>query len=479
MIFCTAPQGVKMLIGGRGLGKSTIIAKIMDSLIREMPRSNNVIVGPTFRSMLENTLPGTLAGLELFGYVRNIHYVVNEKPPKGFLLPYEAPVDFKHYITFWNGTGFGLVSQDKNAGGGRGKNVDAVIADEAALLDIDQLENNVLLTNRGNMHRFGHSSMHHSVTFVTTHARTMSGRWIYDYEKLASENPKEYLFLEASSFHNAANLGKEYFKKSLDILGKHTYDIEIKNLRPRKVTNNFYPTLSAKKHYYTDYSQDYYNQLGYDIKQWKVDCRGDNDLNLTEELIISFDWGVFNSMVVMQVQGNSIRVLKEFFVEHPKIANHLVDDFLDYYEHHENKHIQLYYDRNANNRRPNSPQTLREEIQERIEQAGWTVENKVEGLDPAHADKYEVISIVLNEEDSRTYQVRINKHNCPNLIISMENAPTKESDQGVKKDKKSERNQSIQPQHATHLSDAFDIPIYNINKPLLGKVQGFVPVITT
>lgn len=476
LLFIMAPQPVKMLVAGRGLGKSTILAWVIKEIVETMPRSNNVIVGPTFKSMAENTLPSTLKGLELIGLYRDIHYIIGKEPPKGWPKPYEAPLDWKHYFTFYNGTGFGLISQDKNAGGGRGKNVDSVLADECLLLDKEQLDNDVILTNRGNEDRFGDSRWHHSVTLVSTHARTQEGGWIYEIEKLAKKHPEKYFYLEGSSFHNAANLGKQFFKNAKAILGTEGYNIEVKNIRPKRVENGFYPSLE-KKHYYTNYNTEYYS--GIDINNiGKITCEGDADLSPSDELIVSIDWGVFNSMCVMQQKGKTIYVIKEFYVLHPQILDDLIDDFIGYYEPHQEKHIEFYYDRNGNNRRPDSKKTFAEETQQRFENAGWTVSKKVKGLDASHNDKYEVLGKVLREDDNRLYRVRINKHNCPNLVIALENAKAKQTDAGVGKDKTSERRKSIPPQHATHLTDAFDIPIYKMNKPLLGRASTHVPVAT-
>jgi len=55
--------------------------------------------------------------------------------------------------------------------------------------------------------------------------------------------------------------------------------------------------------------------------------------------------------------------------------------------------------------------------------------------------------------------VRINENQCPNLIISMENAPLT-SDDAFKKDKSSERSSTIPQEHATHFSDTLDYCLF-------------------
>ena len=51
-------------------------------------------------------------------------------------------------------------------------------------------------------------------------------------------------------------------------------------------------------------------------------------------------------------------------------------------------------------------------------------------------------------------------HNAYDLTVSLENAPAKEGNKGIQKDKSSERSKTIPQEHATHLSDAFDLAIY-------------------
>ena len=74
MAITLAPQMKKYFMGGRGIGKSTIIGRQIMEIATSMPRAHCTIVGETFRQMLTDTLPSTIAGLELFGLYKDVHY---------------------------------------------------------------------------------------------------------------------------------------------------------------------------------------------------------------------------------------------------------------------------------------------------------------------------------------------------------------------------------------------------------------------
>lgn len=88
---------------------------------------------------------------------------------------------------------------------------------------------------------------------------------------------------------------------------------------------------------------------------------------------------------------------------------------------------------------------------------------KSKGAAPTHLEKYQVLNTILREESPNIPVIRINEYNCPNTIISLENAAVKDGGtSGLHKDKSSERSAVIKQQHATHLSDTVDIPLYDL-----------------
>ena len=80
------------------------------------------------------------------------------------------------------------------------------------------------------------------------------------------------------------------------------------------------------------------------------------------------------------------------------------------------------------------------------------------GAAATHFDKYLLVNAMLKGHASLPV-IQINEGNNLDLIVSLERAEAKEGTTGVEKNKSSERNASILQETATHLSDAFDIPL--------------------
>ena len=202
-------------------------------------------------------------------------------------------------------------------------------------------------------------------------------------------------------------------------------------------------------------------------KRQKFDCRQDADVVKDKPLIISIDWGVFLSMTVSQKLKAKHRQLKSFWVEQPKIVNDLIDDFCDYYENFPNKIIHLYYGHDGNKRVHNSTDTYGEEVVKLLKDRGWKVIDKSKGKPAApHNAKYLLINLMLKGYKNFPV-IEINEPNNRDLIVSIERAEAKDGRNGIEKVKKDEKNQSLKQQHTTHLSDAFDIPLWELYKHLL------------
>lgn len=476
LILALAPQREKYLEGGRGLGKSTAIAYEISEVIRSMPRSNNFIVGSTYQQILTRTLPSTIAGLERLGLRKDVHYFVGKRAPRklGWEEPYQPPLNYERSIHFYTGAVYSLFSQDR-PGSGRGQNTDSGVGDEMQLLEEEKLQVDVLATMRGSDPRLKSSTKFMNTLFVGTTPLTQVGKWIYKKEIEASMHPDKVLFLRASSYENFDVLGQSWFELMKRTMPDYLYAAEIENIRPSKIEDGFYPLL-GEQHYYTNFDYDYYDSLNHEVRVSSVNSLGDRDCNRYQALEISVDWGAsINCMVVCQQQGNELRFLKEFYVKSPKILDHLfVDEFLPYYQHHQEKVIHFWYDRNGNSKVANSDMTFFEQAQKLLETAGWEVIPMSRGLDPFHQDKYMLWNILLKEADDHLPVVRFNKANCPSTIISMQNAPAKDV-KGIQKDKSSERRKDFPQEEATHLSDAADIIVYGKFSHLLDGRTSFIP----
>jgi hypothetical protein len=140
-----------------------------------------------------------------------------------------------------------------------------------------------------------------------------------------------------------------------------------------------------------------------------------------------------------------------------------IEQFIPYYYPHLEKVIYLYGGHDGNNRLPNSSKTLFQQVEDLLREHGWSVHLMTRGAAATHYDKYLLINAMLKGH-GKLPVIRINEHNNQDLIVSLERAEARESinGNGVEKNKSSERNQSILQQHATHMSDAFDIPLLSM-----------------
>lgn len=469
-----APQKNIYLEWGRGAGKTTIFGKRMRDLVLDMPRASFAMVGATYTQLLSRTLPSAIEGLEMFGFYQDIDYVVGRCGKRhGFEMPFQPPQQWNNVIHFPNGGIFQLVSLD-NPNSGRGLNSYAELGDEALMLDPEKLYNNVKTTNRAQKTEFKKSRLLGSEFYVSSTPVTRKGQWFTDMEKVAKNKPKEYFFLSASAKSNRY-LRSDWFAKMKDQApSQMMYEAEILNIRPKGVKDGFYANLNPKVHYYSDYNTGYLE--GVDIsKSYNASILQDNDVDFDAPLILSFDFGVFNCFVVSQLQDYEYKVLKSDYVKSPKLLDDLlIEKFLPYYRMHKYKKVYLYGGHDGHNRLPNSSKTLFQQIETILKAHGWSVHIQAKNVAPTHAEKYLLINNILKGTDSKLPNIRINEHNNPDLIIALERAEAKEGTKGIEKNKSSERNTSLPQEHATHLTDAFDMPLYAMfNDKFTGKGSGF------
>lgn len=448
----------------RGTGKSTVIGWFIKEAVKQMPRSTGVIVGETFIQIKARTLPSTKEGMEMWGLYEGIDYVVGRcGKDLGFEMPFQSPDSWSNVIHFSNGAIAVMVSLD-NPNSGRGLNSYWIIGDEAALLTYERLYNNVMTTNRAKKSIFSKASMAHAQIYVSSVAMTAKGDWFTAREKLAKEEPLKYAFIKANSFVNAHNLKDGWIQDmQKEALSQTLFNAEILNIRPKGVQDGFYGQLNPNKHYYEyKYNNDL---LGGLTEGYKASCKYDADLLRGVPLQMNLDFGgKINCITVSQYIKtlNTVNFINEFFRKHPDILDDVVQDFIDYYEPHKAScdMIHIYRDKSGNKKEANSKTTLVEDVINKLRAAGWKVIDKTPNTNnPGHLAKYKLINYILAENDIRLPLIRINSNNCPNLIISMENAPLK-GDDAFEKDKSSERSKVTLQEHATHFSDTFDYCLY-------------------
>ncbi len=468
LISSMAPQKQKFLEWGRGAGKTTYLGFDALQLVKQMPRASFAMVGSTYSQILSKFMPAIKEGLELFGIHENVDYVVGSSAGKrmGFQLPFQSPDTFNNIWHWSNGCIFQFVSLD-HKDSGRGLNAFAIRGDEAALLDNEKLAVNVRVTNRAKKEIFRKAPLLNSEVFTSSTPLTKKGKWFIDMEEEARKDPDGILFLKATAKVNMQNLRPDYFESMRKVFTNDMqYDAEMLNIRPKEITDGFYAQLTAD-HYYTDYDNGFLEGLPLkDLDGRSFNCKQDLDLQKGKPLIMSVDWGAnINAMTISQQDEGVYKVLKEFFVKSPKILDHLfLEEFLPYYAPHNCKEVYFYYDRTGNNRTANSKMTFADQARDILMKNGWTVYNMTTGVNPSYMDKFRLINVAMREDGKMKGlpKIRINQANCPNLIISMEHAEVYDRGKGLEKDKRSERRKGVDQEHATHLSDTFDYPFFEL-----------------
>lgn len=456
----------------RGTGKSTVLGYFGKEGVKQMPRATGIVVGESFIQIKSRTLPSTKEGLEMFGLYEDIDYTVGKcGKDLGFEMPFQAPSDWRNVIHFRNGHILALVSMD-NPDSGRGLNAYYTIGDEAALLTYEKLYTSVTATNRAKKEEFSGKSMEYAQIYVSSVPLTKKGEWFIEREKLMIDeiragvpmHKRKYAHIRADAYVNAHNLKPTYIEDMRkEALSQTLFEAEILNIRPRGVLEGFYGQLKPKHYYSHKYD---INLIGIDLNErFTPSCKYDKDLIRGIPLQMNLDFGgKINCMTISQYLKsiNTVNFIKEFFRKHPDILDDVVQDFIDYYEPHKAScnEIHIYRDKSGNKKEANSKTTLAEDVINKLRSAGWKVIDKTpQSNNPGHLAKYKLINYILAEKDPRLPIVRINADNCPNLIISMENAPLK-GDDAFEKDKSSERSKVTLQEHATHFSDTLDYNLF-------------------
>ena len=460
LVIKQAPQPHKMFIGGRGVGKTTIIADEVLKYMGNMPRGKVSLNGLTYFHIRTKSLPPIIDHWERRGIYRNIHYFVGRKAPSTFRWnePYQPPLDYANCIHFFNGFVLEFNSFDRPEMA-RSGSYDGLIFDECTKLKKYAIDSDVMPANRGNIDRFGHLPYHHGTLFLGSMPLNSDGDWVFEYEKLMKKFPHRYLYLEASAYENRKILGEDYFRDLKRTMPRVIFDLEVANKRRSQNTSKFYPILSLDVHGYQGcYDYNFYDLINQDpSKEPLQDSRGDADCYKSEPLYLSFDFGsTQNCLIVAQwhMDCREMPIIKNFYVENETLKT-LVRMFIKYYEHHPTKFIYLYG--GSDGRRKNdaaSRQTYFDDVIEMLAKEGWEVELKAELFEISHMDKFAFWHKFLSGEYMSVPRFRINNINAYQTFFSMENAPILPDE--IRKDKRSERNTNEPRWKATDLSDAVD-----------------------
>jgi hypothetical protein len=459
----------KTLIAGRGFSKSFTNGLEVADKVERFPGSCGLFNSPTYTMIYTKTLiPMKAAWQQHLSYHEGIHYVVGKAPPKHWGKPWHKPHKYENVVTFWNGTTviFGSFDRPQLISGG---SYDWVITDEAYMINKEDYDNYVIPSVRPTHPSFRDKPKHLQHSFTSSMPYNNQGDWLLDYLPKSKQNPENYSFIgwapnvqiqKGSTWMNHEVLGKKAIAQMELEMAPHRAKVMIRNERLKGFGNLFYPSLSAK-HLYIPKASDKIILLNINSLNGKRDASydvGADNYNPRLPINITHDWGAFNCIWIDQEFPREVRFIDTMDVEHPLSIDDLADQFAERYAKHENKIIFQWGDKSGNNRVANSKLSYFEQFAERLrdDKHGWRVVRKKTG-DIEHLERHRFIIKLHNEEDPRLPKVRHNATTCADAIISLESAPMKDN----KKDKSSEGNTSIKPQHATHYSDAYDYRLYH------------------
>lgn len=528
-IWLNKPQKLSRLVmaqeeygvWGRATGKTDEpIANRSSHGANQMPRGTTGVIAQTYMQLLDRTLPPLFKAWEKMGYVRNKHYWVRERPPKNFKIsdPIYKALDPSHYIYWYNGHVFYLISQDRQ-GLANAKSLDAVLADEVKFLNYDQYLDEVVPANRGNDDIFGHLWEHHMVTMYTDMPTQKKARWILekaklvDYEAIAlvinlqigyNEMMAEYQdkrtgevrknilykklckyylalnelrlgpldeeggrngllwYSEASTLDNIQILGEKKFYQWLRELKSQVFDTSILNEKNLSVEKGFFHLLDRQIHGYYAYNYNHIDSLGLYLPDGVLkDSRKDNDVIRNKPLDIAFDYNdSIKSLVIGQDSTKYYLILKSMFVlrTDKKVLSDLVDEFMEYYAYHPCKEINYYYDNTATGGNAASLKGYSQLICDQIrEKYKWKVNMHHIGKQPDQHVRFRLWEIVFKETSNRFKPVRFNQDNADQVLCSMELTASRQiGDKKFEKDKTPERSGKVAPEDAPHLGDAFE-----------------------
>lgn len=494
-LLCHAVQAQhNMLLWGRGTGKTEgALALFSLTNILAMPQGNGAIVGTTYEQILTRTLPPLIAGWAKMDYHQDVHFFIRRLPPPKWewKKAHRHPLTPEHYISWFNGSGIYLVSQDRS-GTSNGLSVDWVIGDEAKFLNHEQLKTELLLTLRGNSNHFGHLSCHLSTMFASDKSRNPTARWMQDIRKEADEdkinlilqtvkfitkNPhkaEQYAeslnflrkgltyYSEASTLDNVHALGLEAIKGFQRNLSVSEFRLSVLNEDVTDIDGAFYSAFDELEHTYERPNYEYIDSLP--TQSGKKDCRWDMDINNNSPLYFACDYNAaISCLVVGQNINDNIQVINNLYVGAKQVLKDLATAFHNYYKYLPTRIVYYIYDHTAIAKSPADQQDFSDDIVNALKELGWDCRRTYIGATPSHGYRYVLMNDLFGGK--LPTRVSINRANCQELIFAMEAAPVKQGKTGFEKDKSSERSKVIPQVEATHLTDAFDILVCG----LMGK----------
>lgn len=500
-----------VVIGGRGLAKSTVIlAHRSERCVRLMPGAPVAIVANTYANLVDNIMPAVQNGWKLAGLIEGVHYIKGKKPPEEWRRRCSVIVDdYRHVYSFWNGSVIFLGSLD-NPSLLAGKSVAHLLFDEAKYAS-DSKAARVMPILRGDAITYGRCHLYGGVTITTDMPDVTEGEfdWFFRYASemdpervvrivqaagelnrlrlrlvklTAAEEPDERklervrrkieyyedgllklrkgqtFFANLSSFVNIDVLTVDYAKRLYNgALEQHEFYKSVLGMRP---------TVRRDARFYVNFDEGNKYADGCLSGVAAFTSSELQYLDPTRPLDGGMDFGNMMSLVIGQEDGPRYRVHKNFYELPPGYIRELADEFLRFFAGHRCLMLNLYYDRAGNNYQSQG-EDLAGKVRDAIERdgagvrTGWTVNlmSRKQATIGQNAE-YDFMLELMGGKNKKLPALLVDSKNCPELVSSMELARALVKYKGdvkvVAKDKRSEKLPLKKlPRLSTNLSDAF------------------------
>lgn len=391
---------------GRGSGKTThMLSPRIDRVQNDMPGACLVLASSTYKSIFDNILPGIMEYLNE-NYERGMYYELGKEPPAHFSKCHTFITNWKHTVSFHNGTVIQFVSCDRPESM-LGKNAAHLFTDEMIRIPKDKFIERIMPALRADRSKFGHSHYFMGITgFSSTPNFETDEDWFLDYEKnmnadmieciiemayyldqrisalnvayknmdqkkikrfekfverwksrLSELRRGETFYMRASSFSNIKILGVDYIENQIkSIKDEDMLNTSIFSVRRNRVGVLFVGHFN-KEHIFDDsYIYDNIDKIAAGDKL-EISSTDLKYCDKNKPLYAGYDPGPFSSIVFGQKRigdngKKELRLLKNFWVIHPEQQEELAHKIDSFFKNHRRKEIFLHYDRAANQRSP-------------------------------------------------------------------------------------------------------------------------------
>lgn len=292
-------------------------------------------------------------------------------------------------------------------------------------------------------------------------------RWRERWKATRMHKDGQTLFFIASSLVNIDILTPEWFSDAIQTdLGD--VDTAILSLKPSLESGQRFYANIGERHFYEDGIDPLWAER-FGITD-TADCRELRYLNRKRAIDIGMDFGNMMSMCIAQMntKQNEYRVLKFMYTLSPDWIPNLAANFLEYFDKHEERTINMYYDRSGNNLKKagvDYASQLKRAIEYKSDgktRTGWRVNlMSLNQGNIGQAEEYGFMQDLFSGANRKLPKIRIDRYQCKPLKASLELAKTKirTSKGGAKvttKDKTSEQFPIHRlPLESTNPSDSF------------------------